>query len=132
MITHLFQLNRYGSDWFRCSITSVQGRKVGVFYEDFGNSDVVDTEDIRLDLSLEEEAVQVLRCKLHNLKPPRGAVEWSDEQQNFIFDEAYKWTFKVIVNAQGPQVTLMYKDDSNFNEDIVRLGLADFDDWHAE
>jgi len=83
-------------------------------------------------MSLENEPVQVLRCKLHNLKPLKGAAEWSDEQRNFIFDEAYKWTFKVFVNAQGPQVTLMYKENSDFNEDIVRLGLADFDDWHAE
>ena len=94
---------------------------------------MVDIEDIRLDLSLEEEAVQVLRCKLQNLKPPRGAAEWSEEQRNPVFDEAYKWNFKVVVNAQGPQVTLMYKDNySNFNEDLVQLGLADFDDWHIE
>jgi len=83
-------------------------------------------------MSLEDEPVHVLRCKLHNLKPPKGAAEWSNEQRNLIFDEAYKWTFKVVVNAQGPQVTLMYKDDSDFNGYLVQSGLADFDDWHTE
>ena len=70
-----------------------------------------------------------MRYKLHNLKPPRGAAEWSEEQRNSIFDEAYKWNFKVVFNARGPQVTLMYKDNhSTFNEDLVQLGLTNFDE----
>ena len=99
-----------------------------VYYDDFGNLDVVDVKDIRLDISLLETPVQVLRCSLHNLQPVGGAPEWSSSQRNFIYKEAVKWTFRVVVKAPGPQVKLMYKKNSCFNTDVVHNRCADFVD----
>lgn len=97
-----------------------------VYCDDFGNMDVVDIKDIRLDIALQETPVQVLRCSLHNLQPVGGAPEWSNEQRNFIFKEAAKWTFRTVVKAPGPQVMLMYRKNSCFNTDVVHNRCADF------
>jgi len=45
---------------------------------------------------------------------------------NAILNEADKWTFRVTVKAQGPQVTFAYNCNSNFNVALVQNGFADF------
>lgn len=98
-----------------------------MFFEDFGSVlDQVDITDIRLNFTLVHKPVQVKPCTLYNLKPVGGAQEWNTKARNAILNEADKWTFRVTVKAQGPQVTLVYNCNSDFNVALVQNGYADF------
>jgi len=51
----------YKNDWYRCTIVSVKGEKVSVYFEDFGSVlDEVDVTDVRLNTTLMQKPVQVL------------------------------------------------------------------------
>ena len=118
------------SEWFRCTIQRIVSKKmVEVFFEDFGIVGEVDVREVRLDVSLRETPVQVMRCLLYDVKPKGGANEWRTRHLDAIMDEAEKWKFRVEVKEvglDGPRVVLMYKRNSHFNLDVVQRGYADF------
>ena len=98
-----------------------------LYFEDFGSVlDEVDVTDVRLNVTLMQKPVQVLPCTLYNLKPVGGTQQWDTKARNAILNEADKWTFRVTVKAQGPQVTLAYNCNSNFIVALVQNGFADF------
>lgn len=103
-------------------------RAATVNFADYGYSKIVDLTDIRLDIALVEKPVQVLKCSLHNLKPPDAAEEWSPADQRAILFEATKCEFRVSIRKPGSplQVTMIYKNASqSFNREMVERILAE-------
>lgn len=103
-----------------------------VYFADYGTVDVVDIQDIRLDIALEEKPVQILRCSLFNVKPVGSAnQEWNLADRIAIFKESVESEFRVIVRAGGRallQVTMVFLGTNNshsFNRLIVDRGLAE-------
>lgn len=101
-----------------------------MFYADYGTLDKVPKKDIRLNIDLEDEPVQTVRCAFYNLRPTGdGANGWESriDDLNEIHHLAVDQKFKVKVKAVGPpiQVTLIH-NGRNFNKDLVAKNLAEF------
>ena len=122
---------KYSDDWRRGVIKQIYGKKVEVFFADYGVTDEVDIRDIRLNLLLCKKPVQVLRCSLFNVKPVgEDALEWNFEHLDAIYAEAVDREFRVTVMSAGPplQVEMVYSNSRlpSFNRDLVEKGLAEF------
>ena len=129
IISNFMYIYRSKSNWFRGVVQEVNEKKVTVKCVDYGYSKIVNLIDIRLDITLVEKPVQVLKCSLYNLKPPGGAEEWSTENQRAILFEATKCEFRVSIRKPGPplQVTMIYKNVSqSFNREMVERKLGVF------
>ena len=118
-------------DWRRGVIKQINGKKVEVFFADYGITDEVDIRHIRLNLLLCKKPVQVLRCSLFNMKPVgEDALDWNFEHLDAIHAEAVDREFRVTVMSAGPplQVEMDYSNSrlSSFNRDLIENGLAEF------
>ena len=115
-------------DWRRGVIKQINGKKVEVFFADYGITDEVDIRDIRLNLLLCKKPVQVVRCSLFNVKPVgEDALKWNFEHLDAIHAEAVGREFRVTVTDAGPplQVEMLDSFFSSFNKDLVMNGLAE-------
>ena len=127
----MFYRYKDSDDWRRGVIKQVNGKKVEVFFSDYGITDEVDIRDIRLNLLLCKKPVQVMRCSLFNVKPVgEDAQEWNFEHLDAIHDKAVDREFSVTVMSAGPplQVEMVYSNPrlSSFNRDLIENGLAEF------
>lgn len=92
-------------------IKEVNGDKVSVYFADYGIVGAVDINDVRLDIALEEKAVQVLRCSLYNVKSLSDVEEWRDQ----LMREAVGLDFQVTVKVGGhPLLVEMVPTNSAF------------------
>ena len=121
----------YSDDWRRGVIKQINGKKVEVFFADYGITDEVDIRDIRLNLLLCKKPVQVVRCSLFNVKPVgEDALKWNFEHLDAIHAEAVGREFRVTVMDAGPplqvEIVLSTFKFPSFNRDLVEKGLAEF------
>lgn len=91
-------------------IREVNGDKVTVYYADYGTTGVVDVNDVRLDIALEEKAVQVLRCTLYNVESLSDVEGW----RNQLMREAVDSNFQVTVKAGGYPLQVEMVSNSAF------------------
>ena len=122
---------KVSDDWRRGVIKQINGKKVEVFFADYGITDEVDIRHIRLNLLLCKKPVQVMRCSLFNVKPVgEGALKWSFGHLNAIQAEAVDREFRVTVMSAGPplqvEIVLSTFKFPSFNRDLVEKGLAEF------
>ena len=122
---------KVSDDWRRGVIKQINGKKVEVFFADYGITDEVDIRDIRLNLLLCKKPVQVMRCSLFNVKlVGEDALNWNFEHLAVIHAKAVDREFSVTVKSAGPplQVEMVYSNSrfSSFNRDLVVKGLAEF------
>ena len=127
----MFYRYKDSDDWRRGVIKQVNGKKVEVFFSDYGITDEVDIRDIRLNLLLCKKPVQVMRCSLFNVKPvDEDALKWNFEHLDAIHAEAVDREFSVTVMRAGPplQVEMVYSTSRffSFNRDLVVKELAEF------
>jgi len=102
---------RYRDDWYRGIIAQVNGKVVTVLFSDYGTCNVVDINDIRLDIALEEKPVQVLHCSLYNLNQLEcdPGQEWKADHVKEMREAVVEREFRVVVKALGlPLQVLMY------------------------
>ena len=73
------------SNWYRGIIKVVIENEVTVYYADNGITGTIDIKDVRLDISLEDTPVKVLRCSLYNLNSlGRANQNWNPDQLKVI------------------------------------------------
>jgi len=117
--------------WYRAVVRGfLENGDVEVFYADYGTLDKVPKKDIRLNIDLEDEPMQTVRCTLYNLRPAGDdANGWESRipDLNEIHLLAVDQKFTVHVKAVGPpiQVTLIH-NGRNFNKKLVAKNLAEF------
>jgi len=105
---------------------------VKIYFVDCGIVGIVNINDIRVDIILEDLPVQILRCSLWNLKPSGGAKKWSSEERKSMFNECLKSTeflFNVKNAGSTIQVELAFKSELefvSFNKKMVGKGLVVF------
>ena len=103
---------RDDSNWYRGIIKVVIENEATVYYVDNGITSTIDIKDVRLDISLEDTPVTVLRCSLYNLNSPgRANQNWNPDQLKSMHKSIVGREFKVDVIAPGPplQVTMFPK-----------------------
>lgn len=87
----------------------MNGKQAIVQFADYGTLNVVDINDIRLDLALEEKPAQVLHCSLYNLHQLDSdpAQEWRVEHVEDMCEAVLEREFQVVVKALGPPLQVM-------------------------
>lgn len=127
---------QYSQDgaWYRAEVMQVQGTKARVRFIDYGNSEVVNTSELKqLDQSLASEPLAVC-CALAGAEPVTGS-QWSkdvlQEFSSLILDKPLKCTVEKV----GKTVTVTLVDASNGRRVIdemlarnlvhVRTGVGD-------
>ena len=83
--------------------------KVTLHFSDYGTCNVVDINDIRLDLALEEKPVQVLHCSLYKLNQLEADTtqEWKVEHVEEMREAVMEREFRVVVKALAPPIQVM-------------------------
>jgi len=67
LIIFLVIIHRDAFNWHRGILKVIMGNEATVHYVDYGITGVIDIKDVRLDTSLEDIPVKVLRCSLYTL-----------------------------------------------------------------
>ncbi len=82
---------------------------MAVHFSDYGTYNVVDINDIRLDIALEEKPVQVLHCSLYNLNQLEcdPGQELKADHVEEMREAVVEREFRVVVKALGPPLQVM-------------------------
>ncbi|XP_014284230.1 tudor domain-containing protein 1 isoform X2 [Halyomorpha halys] len=120
------------SKWYRGKIVDyLEGRKVKIFFIDFGNEETLICDNIKL-LSQRfcSLPAQALKCTLSDVYPLNGKDWWDEEICTKFHELIFDKQFKLLVDsiANGELAVVLYQVskelDTCINAKIVKEGLA--------
>uniref|UniRef100_A0A8C7ZJC3 Tudor domain containing 6 n=1 Tax=Oryzias sinensis TaxID=183150 RepID=A0A8C7ZJC3_9TELE len=117
-------------NFYRVSVCEVGNAKVKVFFVDYGNTEVVDKNDIRsLPLEFKELPKLALKCTLASVGPTNG--RWNDSATEFFTKVVIDKLLNIQVKAKNADGYVVQLTDPNAQseQDVGRL-MCNF--GHAE
>ncbi|XP_076356922.1 tudor domain-containing protein 1-like [Tachypleus tridentatus] len=116
-------------NWYRAEVVKVLDNCIEVLFVDYGNQEVINLQDIRLEPVMMDIPRQCLECELEGIQPTTGDSQWPTDILDFIHESIVEkmCTMKIKMPPEPGKplrISLSLPGDIVLEDILVEMGFA--------